>query len=85
MLAGADVAPSSASSAQINGTCVALITEMSEGKRRHRKAVLKRGELEKASIAYIIGFQGIIAAGDGEQVMMLNMLKSTQYNTPVDV
>ena len=82
MLAGADVAPSSASSAQINGTCVALITEMSERRRRHRKAVLKRGELEKASIAYIAGFQGIIAARDGEQVMILNMLKSTQYNIP---
>ena len=58
---------------------------MSEGKRRHRKAVLKHGELERASIAYITGLQGIIAARDGEQVMILNILKSTQYNTPVDV
>ena len=80
-LAGADIIPSSTSSAINNEACAKMIEELRELKGKYRKVVLKCEALEKASVKFVNQLQELLNARDGESEMMRNMLQDTQFKS----
>jgi hypothetical protein len=77
-LAGADIVPSSSTSANSDETCAHMISEMSDLKRKYRRLVLKNEAYEKVSVTFITQLKNLVSARDGEEESMRKMLEDTQ-------